>query len=113
MGAPVVQTHNVRAVASFSALLQTLLDEAAIIKPPSSDRASFIEPPLNKHDFPNFSERVAESLSDITKEEVEGDDASKAQTKNRKFAVIEAVTRDAISNLIVSRAVLHFVIGWW
>lgn len=102
MGALNIENTHVRAVASFNSLLTTLLDEAAIIKPSSSNRASSIEPPLNKHDLPKFSERVAKSLSDISKDEVEGDDASKAQVKNRKNAVIEAVTRDAIAKLIVS-----------
>lgn len=111
MGAPDVQDLNVRAVASFNSLLKELLVEAAAIKPPSSDRASSIEPPLSKQDFPNISERVAASLSEITEgEEAEGDDAAKTSAKQRRFLVVEAVTRDTISRLIVRTHTLVSVV---
>lgn len=107
MGAVDVQEMATPAVAAYRTLLQGLLAEAAVIKPPSSDRVSSIEPPLSKHDFPNFSERVAAALSEVTKDEVEGDDESKIAVKARRNHIIETVTRDTLNKLVVRRPNLY------
>lgn len=98
-----VEDLGVPAVTAFGSLLNELLEEAAALKPPSADHApsSSIEPPINKHDLNNLTDRIASTFSDITAEGTDDDESSK-KAKARKFAAIEAVARDFFSKLTVS-----------
>lgn len=99
-----VNDQGIAAAASFGSLLQELMAEAAAIKPvvAGRDPSSSLEPPLSKQDFDGISDRVANATSDMIPEGIDDEDeAAKTQAKSRKFALIEAVTRDIFSNLTV------------
>jgi THO complex subunit 1 len=89
-------------VAAFGSLLNELLEEAAALKPPATDRtpSASIEPPINKHDLNSLSDRIASAFSGITVGGTD-DEAAVKKARSRKFAAIEAVARDFFSKLTV------------
>ncbi|KAF4123264.1 THO complex subunit 1 [Geosmithia morbida] len=111
-----VNDLGIPAAEKFASLLKELMAEAAVIKPivPESDPSSSLEPPLNKQDFDGLSDRVANATSDMVPEGTEEDEAAKTQIKARKFALIEAVTRDIFSNLTASTPIdsPEFAVLW-
>lgn len=87
-----INDSGVPAVGVFASLLHELLDEAAAAK-----QTTTIEPPLNKADLSNLSQRVSSALPFVS--EANKDDAA----KTRRNAIVETAARDLFSNIIVSR----------
>lgn len=98
-----IDNPGVTAIASFGALLNTLLDEAAALKPPSSEPQSLgIDPPLTKSDFDNTTNRVDLVLSSIVASPSESDDeASKERVRDRRWQVVETAARDLFGKIVV------------
>lgn len=107
-----VDDQGIPAAAAFGSLLKELLQEAETLKPSAaaSGPLESLEPALNKHDFNNLSTRVADVTRDFAPEGVEESEGAVSQSKARKFALIEAVTRDLFSKLTV-RTLPHAVHG--
>src|SRR5690606_2307963 len=89
MPALVIDDLGVPHVTAFGSLLNELLDEAAALKPPVTNRtpSASIEPPINKHDLSNLSGRIASAFSGITVEGAD-DDVAVKKARSRKFAAI-------------------------
>ncbi|KAG9255173.1 THO complex subunit 1 transcription elongation factor-domain-containing protein [Emericellopsis atlantica] len=89
-------------VIAFRTFLDEVLGEATTVKPPSDDRSLSINPPLQKDDLHNFSERLSEVLSDYTAAEQQADDADKTAAKARKHNVVEVAARAKFAALTAS-----------
>ena len=85
---------GVDAVATFSNLLEQLLEQAATAKTTTT-----IEPALNKSDLHDLSDRVASAVSQLSG--FDGENGTNDQNKGRQFAIIETAARDLFSRLIV------------
>lgn len=85
---------GVNAVATFSDLLEQLLEQAATAKTTAT-----VEPALKKSDFDDLPGRVASAVSQLV--DSEGQNVSSDQSKGRQFAMIETAARDLFSRLIV------------
>lgn len=90
---------GVPAVATSVSLLEELLGQAEKVK-----QASTIEPALNKSDFDDIPGRVSQVAAILT--QTEHGEATSSQIKARQYAMIETASREILSNLIVSFAIL-------
>lgn len=84
--------HGVQAVGDFRSLLEELIQRAEAAKPNGT-----IEPPLNKTDLGDISERVNSVFEPIAP-------ADAKERKRSQYAVVETAVRDTFNDLLVSRA---------
>ncbi|KAI6779553.1 THO complex subunit-like protein [Emericellopsis cladophorae] len=89
-------------VIAFRTFLDEVLGEAITVKPPSDDRSLSINPPLQKDDLHDFSERLSQVLSDYTAAEQQADDTEKLAAKTRKHNVVEVASRAKFATLTAS-----------
>lgn len=82
-------------VSAVGNLLDDLLQHAETVKQTAS-----IEPALSTSDFEDLPARLAQALA--PEGAIEDTDENADLTKARRFAIIETVSRDKFSNLIVS-----------
>ena len=80
--------HGVQGVDDFSKLLLELLGRAQAVK-----NSSTVEPPVNKSDLGDLSERVEEEFFSS---------ATTPELRKRKHAVIETSVRETFNSILVS-----------
>ncbi|CAG8959381.1 hypothetical protein HYFRA_00001279 [Hymenoscyphus fraxineus] len=83
--------QGVQAVGKFRELLEELLQEAEAAKP-----NGLIEPPLNKDDLGDISERVNSVFLPVTSPEVR---------KRSQYAVVETAARDTFNDLLATTTI--------